>query len=103
VAPDRFMSPRSQAAVPCSSGFPTTSSRKKYAVKSSAASRTMRLPAVLFTWFWMTGMMNSVNLIDGMNGLVTGVVAITGIFITIISFTLKQYGPQQNFFHLALF
>ncbi len=36
-------------------------------------------------------MMNTVNLIDGMDGLVTGVVAITGIFITIISFTLKQY------------
>ncbi len=50
----------------------------------------LALPAVLFTWFWMVGMMNTVNFIDGLDGLATGVVAITGIFITIISWTLGQ-------------
>lgn len=49
------------------------------------------IPAVLFTWFWMVGMMNTVNLIDGVDGLAGGVVAITGICITIISWRLEQY------------
>jgi UDP-GlcNAc:undecaprenyl-phosphate/decaprenyl-phosphate GlcNAc-1-phosphate transferase len=48
------------------------------------------IPAVLLTWFWATGMMNTVNWIDGMDGLATGVVGIAGLFITIISFTLHQ-------------
>lgn len=49
------------------------------------------IPAVLFTWFWVAGMMNTVNLIDGLDGLATGVVAIAALFITIISFVLQQY------------
>ncbi len=49
------------------------------------------IPAVLFTWFWIVGMMNTVNLIDGLDGLATGVVAIAALFITIISFVLQQY------------
>src|SRR5438034_6257248 len=48
------------------------------------------IPAVLLTWFWTVGMMNTVNWIDGMDGLATGVVAIAGFFITIISFMLQQ-------------
>ncbi|GAC1347961.1 MAG: MraY family glycosyltransferase [Ktedonobacteraceae bacterium] len=50
----------------------------------------LAIPAVLFTWFWMVGMMNTVNFIDGLDGLATGVVAITGVFITIISWRLGQ-------------
>jgi UDP-GlcNAc:undecaprenyl-phosphate GlcNAc-1-phosphate transferase len=49
------------------------------------------IPAVLLTWFWMVGMMNTVNLIDGVDGLAGGVVAITGIFITLISWRLEQF------------
>src|SRR5712692_739868 len=49
------------------------------------------IPAVLFTCFWIVGMMNTVNLIDGLDGLATGVVAIAALFITIISFVLGQY------------
>src|SRR6266516_6275111 len=49
------------------------------------------IPAVLFTWFWTVGMMNTVNWIDGMDGLATGVVGITALFITIISFMLQQF------------
>ena len=48
------------------------------------------IPAVLLTWFWTVGMMNTVNWIDGMDGLATGVVGIAGLFITIISFLLQQ-------------
>lgn len=49
------------------------------------------IPAVLLTWFWTVGMMNTVNWIDGMDGLATGVVGITALFITLISFMLQQY------------
>jgi len=48
------------------------------------------VPAILLTWFWAAGMMNTVNWIDGMDGLATGVVGIAGLFITIISFLLQQ-------------
>jgi UDP-GlcNAc:undecaprenyl-phosphate GlcNAc-1-phosphate transferase len=51
----------------------------------------LAIPAVLFTWFWMAGMMNTVNLIDGVDGLAAGVVAITAIFIMILSWLLAQY------------
>lgn len=53
--------------------------------------RLLAIPAVLLTWFWMVGMMNTVNLIDGVDGLATGVVVITAIFISITSWTLGQY------------
>ena len=48
------------------------------------------IPAVLLTWFWTAGMMNTVNMIDGLDGLATGVVAIAGLFITVISFIMGQ-------------
>jgi len=50
----------------------------------------LAIPAALLTWFWVVGMMNTVNLIDGLDGLATGVVGITALFITIISFILGQ-------------
>ncbi|HCI78174.1 MAG TPA: hypothetical protein DHW02_00620 [Ktedonobacter sp.] len=51
----------------------------------------LAIPAVLFTWFWFAGMMNAVNFLDGLDGLAAGIVAIVGLFITIISWTLGQY------------
>jgi UDP-GlcNAc:undecaprenyl-phosphate/decaprenyl-phosphate GlcNAc-1-phosphate transferase len=48
------------------------------------------IPAALLTWFWTVGMMNTVNLIDGLDGLATGVVGITSLFITITSFIQGQ-------------
>lgn len=51
----------------------------------------LAIPAVLFTWFWITGMMNAVNFIDGLDGLASGIVAIAGLFITIISWSLGQH------------
>jgi len=50
----------------------------------------LAIPAVLFTWFWIVGMMNTINFIDGLDGLATGIVAITGLFVTLISWTLGQ-------------
>lgn len=51
----------------------------------------LAIPAVLFTWFWVVGMMNAVNFIDGLDGLAAGIVAIAGLFITIISWQQRQY------------
>jgi UDP-GlcNAc:undecaprenyl-phosphate GlcNAc-1-phosphate transferase len=51
----------------------------------------LAIPAMLFTWFWIVGMMNTVNLVDGLDGLATGVVAITALFITIISWVMGQH------------
>jgi UDP-GlcNAc:undecaprenyl-phosphate GlcNAc-1-phosphate transferase len=51
----------------------------------------LAIPAVLFTWFWMVGMMNTINWIDGMDGLATGVVGITAFFIAVLSWMLNQH------------
>ncbi len=51
----------------------------------------LAIPAVLFTWFWTTAMMNTINFFDGLDGLAPGVVAIVGLFITIISWRMGQY------------
>ncbi|HLX58789.1 MAG TPA: MraY family glycosyltransferase [Ktedonobacteraceae bacterium] len=48
------------------------------------------IPSILLTWFWIVGMMNTVNWIDGIDGLATGVVAIAALFITIISWIMGQ-------------
>ena len=50
----------------------------------------LAIPAMLITWFWMVGMMNTVNWIDGSDGLAGGIVAITGVFFAIISWRLGQ-------------
>ncbi|GCF11022.1 glycosyltransferase family 4 protein [Dictyobacter arantiisoli] len=51
----------------------------------------LALPAVLFTWFWFAGMMNAINFMDGLDGLVAGIVAIASLFIAIISWQMGQY------------
>ncbi|GLV55011.1 undecaprenyl-phosphate alpha-N-acetylglucosaminyl 1-phosphate transferase [Dictyobacter sp. S3.2.2.5] len=51
----------------------------------------LAIPAILFTWFWFVGMMNAVNFMDGLDGLAGGIVAIAGLFITVISLELSQY------------
>jgi UDP-GlcNAc:undecaprenyl-phosphate/decaprenyl-phosphate GlcNAc-1-phosphate transferase len=61
-----------------------------YLFMQQANFSVIAIPAVIFTWFWVTGMMNTVNLIDGLDGLATGVVGITALFITIISVMLGQ-------------
>lgn len=49
--------------------------------------------AVPFTWFWVVGMMNTVNWLDGSDGLAGGVVAIAAAVMAIISGVLGQPGP----------
>ncbi len=46
--------------------------------------------AVPFTWFWIVGMMNTINWVDGVDGLAAGVVAITALVMAAISWLLGQ-------------
>ena len=46
--------------------------------------------AVLFTWFWIAGMMNTVNWMDGVDGLAGGVVAIAAVVMAVVSWLLGQ-------------
>src|SRR2546430_16876093 len=52
--------------------------------------RLLAIPSVLFTWFWMGGMMNRVNWIDDSVGLAGGVVSIFGVFIAIFRSWIGQ-------------
>lgn len=47
--------------------------------------------AVPFTLFWIVGMMNTVNWLDGVDGLAGGVVAIAGIVLIVHTFRYEQY------------
>jgi UDP-GlcNAc:undecaprenyl-phosphate/decaprenyl-phosphate GlcNAc-1-phosphate transferase len=49
--------------------------------------------AVPFTWFWVVGMMNTVNWMDGSDGLAGGIVTITAAAMAAISWMLGQPGP----------
>lgn len=46
--------------------------------------------ALPFTWFWIVGMMNTVNFTDGLDGLAGGIVGIAAVVLTIISLLLHQ-------------
>ena len=47
--------------------------------------------AILFTLFWIVGMTNTVNWLDGIDGLAAGVVTIAGIVLIIHTIRLEQY------------
>ncbi|WIG61634.1 MAG: Undecaprenyl-phosphate N-acetylglucosaminyl 1-phosphate transferase [Ktedonobacterales bacterium] len=47
--------------------------------------------AIPFTWFWIVGMMNTINWVDGADGLAGGVVAITALVMAAISWMLGQH------------
>ena len=47
--------------------------------------------AVPFTLFWLVGTMNTVNWLDGVDGLAGGVVVIAGVVMFIHTFRLEQY------------
>src|SRR5579871_4354844 len=49
------------------------------------------LVAIPFTWFWCVGMMNTINMADGLDGLAGGVTVINAIVQTIIALILRQY------------
>jgi UDP-GlcNAc:undecaprenyl-phosphate GlcNAc-1-phosphate transferase len=48
--------------------------------------------AVPFTWFWIVGMMNTINWVDGLDGLAGGVVTIAALVMAVISWMLGQHG-----------
>jgi UDP-GlcNAc:undecaprenyl-phosphate/decaprenyl-phosphate GlcNAc-1-phosphate transferase len=48
--------------------------------------------AVCFTAFASAGVSNSINLIDGVNGLASGVIILIGIALSIISFSVGEVG-----------
>ncbi len=55
---------------------------------------TIYLPlvvAVLFSFFWIVGMMNTVNWLDGLDGLAAGVVAIAALLLFVHTLRLGQY------------
>ncbi|MBI4675821.1 MAG: undecaprenyl/decaprenyl-phosphate alpha-N-acetylglucosaminyl 1-phosphate transferase [Chloroflexi bacterium] len=47
--------------------------------------------AILFTLFWIVGMMNTVNFLDGVDGLVGGVTVIASVILFLHNFKLTQY------------
>ncbi len=47
--------------------------------------------AILFTLFWLVGMMNTVNWLDGIDGLAGGVVVIAGGVMFVHTYHLEQY------------
>lgn len=47
--------------------------------------------AVVFTLFWMVGAMNTINFIDGLDGLATGITVIASVILFIHSFNSGQY------------
>lgn len=60
----------------------------------SNANSTLAIPllvAIPFTWFWCVGMMNTINMADGLDGLAGGVTAINAIVLTIVAILLHQY------------
>lgn len=60
---------------------------------SSGARAIVPLPlwiALPFTWFWIVGMMNTINWVDGVDGLAGGLVTIAALVMAAISWLLGQ-------------
>jgi UDP-GlcNAc:undecaprenyl-phosphate GlcNAc-1-phosphate transferase len=49
------------------------------------------LLALPFTWFWTVGMMNTINFVDGLDGLAGGVTTIAAVVLMVVSIILHQY------------
>jgi UDP-GlcNAc:undecaprenyl-phosphate GlcNAc-1-phosphate transferase len=47
--------------------------------------------AIPFTWFWIVGLMNTINWVDGVDGLAGGIVGITALVMGVISWLLGQH------------
>jgi UDP-GlcNAc:undecaprenyl-phosphate/decaprenyl-phosphate GlcNAc-1-phosphate transferase len=52
------------------------------------------LLAAVATGIWIVGMVNSINFIDGLDGLSTGVALIAALTLGVISLTASQYQPM---------
>ncbi len=54
---------------------------------------TLDIPLLLalpFTWFWTVGMMNTINFVDGLDGLAGGITMIASIVLMVVSVLLGQ-------------
>lgn len=47
--------------------------------------------AIAFTFFWIVGMMNTINFLDGVDGLVGGVTVIASLVLFLHTYRLEQY------------
>lgn len=47
--------------------------------------------AILFTLFWLAGMINTINWLDGIDGLASGVAVIAGLVMFVHTFRLQQH------------
>jgi len=58
--------------------------------------------AVLFTIFWIVGMMNSINWIDGLDGLSSGIAVVAAVTLGVISLTIDIAQPLVAILCFAL-
>lgn len=82
---DKFLAQLLVAAIPLAVGV------RIDAVSSPLEGGVIALPLAIvipFTLFWIVGMMNAVNFMDGLDGLGGGVTAIAGVVLVILSFRL---------------
>ena len=71
---------------------------------ATPCSSSWELPAIVglgFTLLWMVGMMNAVNFLDGLDGLSTGVCAITAALLAVWASHLQNFisHPAASFHH----
>ena len=59
------------------------------------------LIAIPLTIFWIIGFTNTVNLIDGLDGLAAGISFIASIFMFLMAFTMNQYLPAMIILAMA--
>ncbi len=57
----------------------------------------------VFTFLWLMGMMYTTKLLDGVDGLVTSVIAIGSFIIFLFTFTTKYYQPDIGIAAIILF
>jgi UDP-GlcNAc:undecaprenyl-phosphate GlcNAc-1-phosphate transferase len=60
-------------------------------VKDSNILNIPLLLAIPFTWFWTVGLMNTINFVDGLDGLAGGITMIAAVVLMVVSVVLGQY------------
>ncbi len=63
-------------------------------IASARNADTLEIPLLLaipFTWFWTVGLMNTINFVDGLDGLAGGITMIAAVVLMIVSVLLGEY------------
>jgi UDP-GlcNAc:undecaprenyl-phosphate/decaprenyl-phosphate GlcNAc-1-phosphate transferase len=63
-------------------------------IASSQNPASLNIPLLLalpFTWFWTVGLMNTINFVDGLDGLAGGITMIAAVVLMVVSVILGQY------------